>query len=94
MEKSIETEQVTERWETTLTFSTLEEVTPRIFGLKVALACARQGALRPGEMIDTGVHVYRYNGDKQTTMKELGFRGNDPITIPDIEQVYPKDDTR
>lgn len=36
-----------------LTFHLDEEVTPEIFCLKVAKACSKEGAIRPGESIGT-----------------------------------------
>jgi hypothetical protein len=36
-----------------LTFNLNEEVTPEIFASKVALACARGGAIRQGESVES-----------------------------------------
>lgn len=40
-----------------LSFDLDEEVTPDLFASKVALACAKGGALRPGEAVVLGTGV-------------------------------------
>lgn len=48
----------------TLTFLLDEEVTPAIFVQKIAMACAKHGALRVGEGVshDDGDHVWIVQG--------------------------------
>lgn len=46
--------------EVTLTFCLQESVTPEIFAGKIALACARGGALRPGEAVRLPNSADRY----------------------------------
>jgi hypothetical protein len=75
--------------EVNLTFYLNEEVTPEIFASKIALACARGGAIREGERVVSGMYVYEYIGDKETSMKDLGLGTSDtPMTIPDVQEIH------
>lgn len=72
--------------EVILHFYTEEEVTPRIFAQKIALACARSGAIRVGERVCAGNYVYEYTGD---VVLKPGVVGTNPLTVPNVEQVHP-----
>jgi len=60
------------RHKVTITFSLLEEVTPRIFAGRVAEACARYGTLRPGERV-----IYVETGGYEVT--EVRSSGDDSV---------------
>lgn len=67
----------------TIDFRVDEEVTPRIFAEKVALACARNGAIREGESVSAGGVEYTYVCDQEV---DLFGRGNF-VTVPLITRV-------
>lgn len=59
----------------TLTFHLDEEVTPDLFAEKVALACARGGAIREGEKVQCGWIIFTYEnslGIVELSGKEIG----------------------
>jgi hypothetical protein len=56
--------------EVTLTFHLGEEVTPDLFAEKIAYACARGGAIRPGEKVQCGWIMFTYESDNEIV--ELG----------------------
>lgn len=60
----------------TLRFELDEEVTPEIFVRKVADACSRGGAIRPGERVTTQDGY-------------IGFRAVEPITHLDTGLPFP-----
>lgn len=77
--------------EVALTFELNEDVTPEIFARKIAVACARSGAIREGERVitwyssDGSPHIFEYQYDKREDVL-----GNGKLwIIPHIEQVYP-----
>jgi hypothetical protein len=69
--------------EVTLTFYLDEEVTPRIFAEKIAVACAKGGAIREGERVGSGIYVYEFTGHEDVDLFDQG-----PISVVQIEQVH------
>ena len=75
-----------EMFEVTLQFYTIEEVTPEIFARKIAVACARNGALYKGERVAADDVVLEYTGE---VTLEPGVVGTMSVRVPEIIQVHP-----
>ena len=75
--------------EVTLTFLTNEEVTPHLFAEKIAWACARGGALRIGERVESEGYLYEYTEDRRTSNFLLGVGNSRKMfAMPVVEEIH------
>lgn len=80
---------MTELHEVVIQFYVDEEVTPELFAKKVAMACARGGALRVGERVSAGDYLYEYVRDESTSARKLGIGvSTKSIRVPVIEEIH------